>query len=137
MGGGDRRSGMAARHRSALAALLVLLAIVPAFAQQPGPVDGLLERLQIKPTLAPAPDFVERSRSAKPQAFQPVHQTHPDRATKVMTPAEVAAAEADLDATRERVQRRGGVKPASVPLKPAKAPTPPAPKFQKTLAPVR
>lgn len=85
-----------------------------------GSLEGLLETVHLKAKLAPAAGFVTTSRPAKGGDFIPVGTPHPDRAVKVMSPAEVLAAEADLDASRERQQRRAGRRPPSVPLKPTK-----------------
>lgn len=82
-----------------------------------GPIDGLMEDLHLKAHVAPAPDFVTRSRPSAPADFIPVGTPHPARSTRVMTPAEVTAAEADLDTAREQQQRRAGRRPAAVPLK--------------------
>ena len=90
----------------------------PAAAQEAsGPIDGLLEKLQIKAPPVPTSDFVTASRPKQSPGFIPVGRTHPPRATRVMSQAEVAAAEADLDALRERQQRRAGKTPPAVPLK--------------------
>ncbi len=99
-------------------AVLVAMACAPAAAQEAaGPMDGLLERLQIKAPPTPRSDFVTASRPRQDPGFIPVGRTHPPRATKVMSPAEVAAAEAELDTARERQQRRAGRTPPAVPLK--------------------
>lgn len=104
-------------RRTALA-LLMAAAGAPALAQDAsGPIDSMLERLQIKAPPSPQSDFVTASRPRQDPGFIPVGQPHPTRATKVMSPAEVAAAEADLDAARERQQRRAGRTPPAVPLK--------------------
>lgn len=103
--------------RTALA-LGMAAASAPSLAQDAaGPIDSLLERLQIKAPPVPQSDFVTASRPRQDAGFLPVGRTHPSRATRVMTPAEVAAAEADLDAVRERQQRRAGRTPPAVPLK--------------------
>lgn len=110
----SRRRGLG---RIALAAL-VAAACAPAAAQDAaGPMDSLLERLQIKAPPTPQSDFVTASRPRQDPGFIPVGRAHPVRATKVMSPAEVAAAEAELDAARERQQRRAGRTPHAVPLK--------------------
>ena len=100
-------------------AILTAAIWAPALAQDAsGPLDNLLERLQIKaPPSSPPADFVTASRPKEAPGFIPVGRTHPARTTKVMSPAEVAAAEAELDAARERQQRRAGRTPAAVPLK--------------------
>ena len=109
-----------------IVAIALALVATPLRAQTAAPgesaYDTLLEKLDLKAKLAPAPDFVVKSRPAVGSTrFIPVGTPHPDRPVKVMTPAEVAATTADLDAARMGQQRRAGVKPLPVPLKPPKA----------------
>ncbi len=90
-----------------------------------GSFDGILRALDLKAKPAPRPDFVERSRPDDDGInYMPVGAEHPARTTKTLTPAEVAAATADLDRARMAQQRRAGVKPVPVPLKahPARKP---------------
>lgn len=104
--------------RSSLVALLVTAAWGSVAAQEAsGPFDDLLERLQIKAPPVPTSDFVTASRPKQDTGFIPVGRPHPARATRVMSQAEVAAAEAQLDAARENQQRRAGQVPPAVPLK--------------------
>lgn len=112
----------AVRVRCAALGLALALLATPLAAQTApqgeSPYDTLLEKLDLKAKIAPAPDFVVKSRPAPGTTrFIPVGTPHPDRPVKVMTPAEVAATTADLDASRMGQQRRAGVKPLPVPLK--------------------
>lgn len=102
--------------------LALTLLATPLRAQTTAPgesaYDILLEKLDLKAKVAPAPDFVVRSRPAAGSTrFIPVGTQHPARPVKVMTPAEVAATTAELDASRMGQQRRAGIKPLPVPLK--------------------
>ena len=106
---------------AALGVVLALLA-TPLRAQTAAPGESayetVLEKLDLKAKVAPAPDFVVKSRPAAGSTrFIPVGTPHPDRPVKVMTPAEVAATTAELDVFRMGQQRRAGVKPLPVPLK--------------------
>ncbi len=86
-----------------------------------GSID-VLRALQLKAGPAPAPDFVVRTRpGADKLDFIPVGKHPPDRSDKILSPAEVSALTADLDATREKQQRRAGRKPAKVATGPASA----------------
>ena len=81
-------------------------------------LDGLMETMGLKPRPVPAPDFVRRSRPDEGRMnYIPVGTLHPERAVKVMTPAEVAATTDMLDQARMNQQRRAGLKPAPVPMK--------------------
>lgn len=70
------------------------------------PTGELLESTGLGPTVAPRADFVERSR---PQSldYMTIGTSDPGRATAPRTPAEVKAAEAELDAERARNLARG------------------------------
>ena len=88
----------------------------------PSATDGALEALHLKARLAPAPDFVVKSRRPAAETdYIPVGRAHNEPPLKTLSPAEVAATEADLDAAREAQRRRAGLKPSPVPLKPPKA----------------
>jgi hypothetical protein len=133
-----RRAGLVKRRMRARAAILLALALLaaraPVEAQQavdptPGQpqgasFDGILRALDLKPKVAPAPDFVRSSRPADGGSFIPIGRSHPERTDKVMTPAEIQATTAALDSARVAQQSRAGVKPPAVPLKNAKGPTP-------------
>jgi hypothetical protein len=94
-----------------------------------GPFDDMMRALNLKAKIAPAPDFVVKSRRPPGKVdYLPVGTKHPDRPVKVLTPAEVAATETDLDAARVAQQRRAGIKPAPVPEKTKKAAAKPIPK---------
>ena len=112
------------RTRRALLAILLVGAAPacpgPAAAQSAGTVDRLLETLQLKAHLAPAAPFVTDRSGQTGGGFIPACRTGAARAARPMTPAELATATADLDAARERQQRRAGRVPAAVPDKPAK-----------------
>ena len=96
--------------------------------EQPGSFDGLLRAMDLKAAVAPAPDFVQRTRPADDKLqFMPVGTPHADHPIKTLSPAEVAATTADLDAVRMTQQRRAGLKPIPVPDKKA-APNSPKPK---------
>ena len=77
-----------------------------AYAQDSGldhPIDSTLEFLDLKAKPSgSSPDFVEASRP-KPGAteFMAVGTQHATRPLKVKTPAEIKAAEAELDAARD------------------------------------
>jgi hypothetical protein len=82
----------------------------------------MLRSLGLKAKTAPVPDFVTKSRpDVNKLNYMPVGSKHPERPVKVMTPAEIAATTADLDASRVAQQRKAGVKPVPVPDKPKKA----------------
>lgn len=104
-------------RRTALAAAMAAASPAALAQDASGPMDSLLERLQIKAPPGPDSAFVTASRPKQDPGFIPVGRTHPARATRVMSPAEVAATEADLDGARERQQRRAGRTPPAVPLK--------------------
>jgi hypothetical protein len=84
--------------------------------------DTMLRAAGLKAKTAPMPDFVTKSRPDTGKLnYIPVGGKHPERPVKVMTPAEIAATTAELDATRVAQQRRAGVKPVPVPDKPTKS----------------
>ena len=135
---GQRQSGRCRRVVARLAVLLgmglgpvsgVLEAAAqtsPAPPAQDGSFDGVLRALKLKSDAAPAPAFVTRSRpDAGKLDYIPVGRQHPERTDKVLSPAEVSALTADLDASREKQQRKAGLRPARVPDKPTKAPAVP------------
>ena len=120
-GSGWRRTAGCTVMLAGLLALADLPGVAAAQSPPAPPSDGLddvLHALDLKPKVAPAPDFVVRSRPDPDKLnYVPVGKWHPDRAVKVMTPAEVAAMTADLDTTRAAAQRKAGLKPAVVPDK--------------------
>ncbi len=86
--------------------------------QSEGSFDGLLRALNLKATMTPPADFVQRTRPSDDKLeFMPVGVQHPVRPVKTMTPAEVAATTNELDAARMAQQRRVGLKPVAVPDK--------------------
>ena len=114
------------RANVAGAVLLVGLQVACARAQTPAPTtdapgpgfDDVLRSLNLKARESKTPDFVVKSRPAPgSMQFIPVGTPHPRRAVKVLTPAEVTATEAELDAARTQQQRRAGLKPQPVPEK--------------------
>jgi hypothetical protein len=59
-------------------------------------------------------DWVKASRPKQPAGFMPVGVTPPPRRLKIKTPAELAAMQADLEATDKRVQALNHRKPVLV-----------------------
>jgi hypothetical protein len=86
------------------------------------PVRDVATSLGAGPTLAPAPDFVTRSRPANLD-YLPVGTSQDGRPTPARTADEIKAAEAEMDALRARNQAAGaaasklGGTPAPEPVK--------------------
>ena len=87
------------------------------------PIDSMLKAFDLKTDVAPAPDFVQASRPKSESEFLPVGAPHPERSVKVKTPAELKAAEAQLDAARIHQDKLAGRKPP--PATPVAAKKPP------------
>jgi hypothetical protein len=123
----------AARGRTAI--LSTLFAIGLSACSSDNPTGEFLESSGLGPKVAPRADFVERSR---PQSldYMTIGTADPGRATAPRTLAEVKAAEAELDAERDRNMARGtaaanlgGTPPPPPVVVPAAAPAKkPAPK---------
>ena len=80
---------------------------------QSHPVDSALEMMNLKAKSAKAPDFVETTRpNPSDTDFMSIGTKHPTRPMKVRTPAEIKAAEAELDAARDA--QLAGHRPAPV-----------------------
>lgn len=90
----------AARRRAALVGVAFLSAGLSA-CSSPNAAGEFLESTGLGPTVAPTPDFVRETRPASVD-YMPVGTSDPGRATAARTPAEVKAAEAELDALRAR-----------------------------------
>ncbi|MBD2746844.1 hypothetical protein IC232_09060 [Microvirga sp. BT688] len=85
---------------------LVLLAASGVAGCNSNPVRDVATSLGAGPQLAPTPDFVARSRPANLD-YMPIGTPVPERPTPARTAAEIKAAEAELDALRNRNEAAG------------------------------
>jgi hypothetical protein len=125
----------AARGRTAFLSTLSVVGL--SACSSDNPTGEFLESSGLGPKVAPRADFVERSRP-RSLNYMTIGTADPGRATAPRTPAEVKAAEAELDSDRDRNLARGtaaanlgGTPPPPPIATPAAAPKPankPAPK---------
>lgn len=85
---------------------LVLLAASGVAGCNSNPVRDVATSLGAVPQVAPTPDFVARSRPATLD-YMPIGTPVPERPTPARTAAEIKAAEAELDALRNRNEAAG------------------------------
>jgi hypothetical protein len=92
--------------RSRTAILSALFVVGLSACSSDNPTGEFLESSGLGPKVAPRADFVERSR---PQSlsYMTIGTTEPGRVAAPRTPAEVKAAEAELDTERDRNLARG------------------------------
>ena len=90
----------AARRRTALLGVILLGAGLSACSSA-NPTGEFLESSGLAPKTAPRPDFVTQSRPTSLD-YMTIGTADPGRTTAAKTPAEVKAAEAELDAVRAR-----------------------------------
>lgn len=108
-----------------LALALVAGLAAPAVAQERS--MSPLSFLNLRSSPIEAPDFVRNSRPAE-MDFVPVHSQRPEPAGKALTPAQIRAQEAQLDALRRDHDQLAGRKAVAGTYKPLAAEPKPKPK---------
>jgi len=91
---------------SAILAAVLVAANVAACTSGSNPVRDIAVSVGAGPRVAPTPDFVARSRPQNLD-YMPIGTAEEGRTTPARTPAEIKAAESELDALRSRNEAAG------------------------------
>jgi hypothetical protein len=111
------------RRRAVLGALAIAFATSPACAQdQDSVLRSIAKKTGVATDVSPPADFVVKSRPADPEGPMPVFGTPDEPDSKVMTPRELRAMDAELDsAGKKHDVLRAGFAPSAKAVAEAKA----------------
>jgi hypothetical protein len=125
------------RRLAVLGALAIAVAASPACAQDQDSVwRSIAKKTGVATDVDPPADFVVKSRPAKPAEPMPVFGTPDEPNSKVMTPRELRAMDADLDsAGKKHDVLRSGFAPSAKAMAEAKAEAAEKAKRQKAARP--